>query len=130
MTDGCESENGGEEIREKEEMIYFINTDLEVDDIDGEEETGEDHNSCYDGDADDGKTGLSHQGNFNYDLLITLEEGGWPTYPRRRRARRRGEARDRRTATGALALAGRPGPSTVPGWTLASLARGQGRATG
>ena len=58
MTDGCESENGGEEIREKEEMIYFINTDLEVDDIDGEEETGKDHGSCYDDDADYGKRGL------------------------------------------------------------------------
>ena len=69
MTDGCGSEGDGEEIRGEEEMIYFINTDLEVDD---KEETGEDHGSCYDGDADDGKTGLSHQGNFNYDLLRTL----------------------------------------------------------
>ena len=52
ITDGCGSESGGEEIRGEEEMIYFINTDLEVDDIDGEEETGKDHDSCY----NDGKT--------------------------------------------------------------------------
>jgi hypothetical protein len=78
VTDGCGSESGGEEIHGEEEMIYFINIDLEVDDIDGEEETGKDHGNCYDDDADDGKTGLSYQGNSNYDLLITLEEGAGP----------------------------------------------------
>ena len=57
MTDGCGSESGGEEIHREEERIYFINTDLEVDDIDGEEETRKDHGSCYDDDADDGKIG-------------------------------------------------------------------------
>ena len=57
MTDGCGSEGGGEEIRGEEERIYFINTDLEVDDIDGEEENGKDYGSCYDDDADDGKIG-------------------------------------------------------------------------
>jgi hypothetical protein len=109
VTDRCGSEGGGEEIRGEEERIYFINIDLEVDDIDGEEETGEDHGSYYDDDADNGKTGHSHQGNSNYDLLRTLEEGGRPTYPCRRRARRRREAGGRLMATGALALVGDPG---------------------
>ena len=58
MTDGCGSESGGEEIHREEERIYFINNDNEVNDIDGEKETGKDHGSCYDGDTDDGKRGL------------------------------------------------------------------------
>jgi len=68
MAGGGESGDDGEEIREEEERIYFISTDLVVGDVGGEE----DHD---DGD-NDGKIGFSlqgdtHPGTINYSLLST-----------------------------------------------------------
>jgi hypothetical protein len=64
MAGGCGSGDEGEEIHE--ERIYFITTNLGVDDVGGEEEAVEDHSdSNNDGDGDgDCKTRLTHQGNL------------------------------------------------------------------
>jgi hypothetical protein len=64
MVGGCGSEDDGEEIREEEEHIYFITTNLGVDDIGSKEEAEEDHGDNY----SDGKTGLTHPGNLQLRL--------------------------------------------------------------
>ena len=64
MAGGSGSGDVGEEIREEDERIYFISTDLVVDDVSGEE----DHSY---GD-DDGKTGLSSEGDTHPGTLTTL----------------------------------------------------------
>jgi hypothetical protein len=64
MAGGSGNGDVGEEIREEDEQIYFISTDLVVNDAGGEEDHGYGN--------DDGKTGLSPQGDTHLGSLTTL----------------------------------------------------------